>query len=174
MDSKKMVEEMIQNYPDNLARIESLQEEAKHFIPLTEAEVLEMLTLPGKTENSVRVQRDVDTCRVMTIATTYRRLTWLINQSVWSELSRECLRPSREVAFVEYAIRALPRFYRDLMTVDVLEDKSWSEVCQHFAISGAEFSRKKEKAIRHMARTLEEQYQYFGLEELRDEDTRAV
>ena len=70
MDSKKLVEEMIQNYPENLARIESLQEEAKRFIPLTEVEVLEVLTLPGKTENSVRVQRDVDTCRVMTLDTT--------------------------------------------------------------------------------------------------------
>ena len=74
--------------------------------------------------------------------------------------------------FIRYAIRALPCFYRDLMTYDILEGRRWAEVCERFSLSGAEFSRKKEEAVKRMAKTLERQYQYFGFrkEELCDDD----
>lgn len=43
MDSRKRVEEMIKNYPDNLALMENLEEESRSFVPVTESDVLDML-----------------------------------------------------------------------------------------------------------------------------------
>ena len=68
MDSRKRVEEMIKNYPDNLALMKSLEEESRSFVPVTESEVLDMLNFPGKTEDSVQVKKQRNIERVMTIA----------------------------------------------------------------------------------------------------------
>lgn len=168
MDSRKRVEEMIKNYPDNLALMKSLEEESRSFVPVTESEVLDALNFPGRREETVRVQKSVCTTQVMQVAMSYRKLTWLMNQSVRQEIAREYLKLSREVEFIRYAIRALPRFYRELMTFSVLEDKSWGEVCQYFSISGSEFSRKRDRAVERMTRTFEQQYHYFGLENVDD------
>lgn len=168
MDSRKRVKEMIKNYPDNLASMKSLEEESRSFVPVTESEVLDMLNLPGKTEDSVQVKKQRNTERVMTIACSYRTITRRLNADVRKDISRAYLESSREVAFIRYAIRALPRFYRELMTFSVLEDKSWGEVCQYFSISGSEFSRKRDRAVERMTRTFEQQYHYFGLENVDD------
>jgi len=80
-------------------------------------------------------------------------------------MTEEYQKAAKEVEFIRYAIRALPKYYRELMTYDVLEGKRWSEVCDHFSLSGVEFSRKKERAICRMAKILEKQYRYFGFRE---------
>ncbi len=174
MDSRKRVEEMIKNYPDNLALMETLEEESRSFVPVTESEVLDMLNLPGKKEDSVQVKKQRNTERVMTIACSYRTLTRRLNADARKDISRAYLEPSREVAFIRYAIRALPRFYRELMTAYVLERESWSEVCEHFSLSGTAFLRKKEQAVLRMAKTFEQQHHYFGWEDIDNDDTRAI
>ena len=49
------------------------------YIPITASEVLEMLAFPGKTGDEVPVQKERSKNRVFNIATSYRRLAWLIN-----------------------------------------------------------------------------------------------
>jgi hypothetical protein len=165
MDSIKKVKEMLKCYPENAKRMKELEQEMAQFIPVTASEVLDMLTFPGKTGDEVRVQKQRSNNRIFYIATSYRRLAWLINYKAEKEWTEEYEKAAREVEFIRYAIRALPKYYRDLMTYDVLEGKCWGEVCEHFSLSGAEFSRKKERAISRMAKTLEKQYRYFGFRE---------
>ena len=165
MNSIKKVKEMIRDYPANAARMKELEQEMERYIPITASEVLEMLTFPGKTGDEVPVQKERSKNRVFYIATSYRRLAWLINHKAEKEMTEEYQKAAKEVEFIRYAIRALPKYYRELMTYDVLEGKRWSEVCEHFSLSGVEFSRKKEKAICRMAKTLEKQYRYFGFRE---------
>ena len=170
MDSVKKVKEMLKCYPENAKRMKELEQEMAEFIPITASEVLEMLTFPGKTGDEVRVQKQRSNSRIFYIATSYRRLAWLINHKTEREMTEEYEKAAKEVEFTRYAIRALPRFYRDLMTYDILEGRRWGEVCERFSLSGVEFLRKKEKATLRMAKTLEKQYQYFGFrkEELCD------
>jgi hypothetical protein len=172
MNSVKKVKEMMRSYPANVARMKELEQEMAQFIPITASEVLDMLTFPGKTGNEVRIQKQRSNNRVFYIATSYRRLAWLINHKAEREMTEEYEKAAREVEFIRYAIRALPSFYRDLMTYDILEGRRWAEVCERFSLSGAEFSRKKEEAVKRMAKTLERQYQYFGFrkEELCDDN----
>ena len=165
MDSVKKVKEMMRSYPANVARMKELEQEMAQFIPITASEVLEMLTFPGKSGDEVRVQKQRSNNRIFYIATSYRRLAWLINHKTEREMTEEYEKAAKEVEFIRYAIRALPKYYRELMTYDVLEGKRWSEVCDHFSLSGVEFSRKKERAIFRMAKTLEKQYRYFGFRE---------
>ncbi len=162
MNSVKKVKEMMRSYPANVARMKELEQEMAQFIPITASEVLDMLTFPGKTGEEVRIQKQRSNNRVFHIATSYRRLAWLINHKTEREMTKEYEKAAKEVEFIRYAIRALPRFYRDLMTYDILESRRWGEVCERFSLSGAEFSRKKEEAVKRMAKTLERQYQYFG------------
>ena len=131
-----------------------------------------MLTFPGKTGDEDRVQKQRSNNRIFYIATSYRRLAWLINHKAEREMTEEYEKAAKEVDFIRYAIRALPSFYRDLMTYDILEGRRWGEVCERFSLSGVEFLRKKEKATLRMAKTLERQYQYFGFrkEEFYDEN----
>ena len=172
MDSVKKVKEMLKCYPENAKRMKELEQEMAQFIPITASEVLEMLTFPGKTGDEVRVQKQRSNNRIFYIATSYRRLAWLINHKTEREMTEEYEKAAKEVEFTRYAIRALPRFYRDLMTYDILEGRRWGEVCERFSLSGVEFLRKKEKATLRMAKTLEKQYQYFGFrkEELCDDN----
>ncbi|MGI6121763.1 MAG: hypothetical protein ACOYH0_05665 [Saccharofermentanales bacterium] len=165
MSSIKKIKEMLRNYSANAIRMKMLEQEMKRFIPITANEVLEMLTFSGKTGDEVPVQKERSTNRVFHIATSYRRLAWLINYKAEKEMTEEYQKAAKEVEFIRYAIRALPKYYRDLMTYDVLEGKRWSEVCDHFSLSGVEFSRKKERAICRMAKIFEKQYRYFGFKE---------
>lgn len=172
MNSIKKVKEMIRGYPAHAARMKELEQEMERYIPITASEVLDMLTFPGKTGDEVPVQKERSKNRVFYIATSYRRLAWLINHKAEKEMTEEYQKAAKEVEFIRYAIRALPRFYRDLMTYDILEGRRWGEVCERFSLSGVEFLRKKEKATLRMAKTLERQYQYFGFrkEEFYDEN----
>lgn len=174
MDSVKRVKEMLKCYPENAKKMKELEQEMAQFIPITASEVLEVLTFPGKSGDEVRVQRQRSNNRIFHIATSYRRLAWLINQQTEKEIITEYEKAAKEVEFIRYAIRALPCFYRELMTFAILKERSWSEVCEHFSLSGVAFLRKKEKATLRMAKTLERQYRYFGLEEVQSEDTREV
>jgi hypothetical protein len=91
-------------------------------------------------------------------------------------MARDYARVAREVDFVKYGIRALPRHYRNLLTFEILENHRWGEVCQKFNISGSELNRKKIRAVELMAETFAEQHQYFGFyeEEFDDDDTAAI
>ena len=89
MDSIKKVKEMLKCYPENAKRMKELEQEMAQFIPLTASEVLEMLTFPGKTGDEVRVQKQRSNNRIFYIATSYRRLAWLINHKTEREMTKE-------------------------------------------------------------------------------------
>lgn len=165
MSSIERVKMMVKNYQENKVKAEVLQEEMKAYVPLTASEVLEMLNHPGKPNESVLVQKDPNYNRTYRIATSYCYLTWLLNKEAESEMTKEYITVIREVDFVRYAIRALPRYYRELMTYSVLENHRWGETCVKFNISGSELSYKNSKAIERMAKTFDKQKHYFGFEE---------
>ncbi len=121
-----------------------------------------MLTFPGKTGDEVPVQKERSKTQVFYIATSYRRIAWLINHKAEKEMMEEYQKAAKEVEFIRYAIRVLPKYYRDLMSYDILKERRWSEICEHFSLSSVELSRKKEKAIKRMAKIFEKQYRYFG------------
>lgn len=170
MTSIERVRLMVKNYQDNKAQAECLQKEMNGFVPLSADEVLEMLTQPGKPKESVLVQKSLDHNRTLRIATSYRYLTWLLNKEAESEMTQEYIAVIREVDFVQYAIRALPRYYRELMTYSVLENHRWGETCVKFNISGSELSYKNSRAIERMAKTFDKQKHFFGFEEEADDD----
>lgn len=168
MSSIERVRLMVKNYQENKTQAEILKAEMSTYVPLTSLEVLEMLNYPGKPKESVLVQKDPDYNRTFRIASSYRYLTWLLNKETESEMTKEYLSIIREVDFVQYAIRALPSYYRELMTYSVLENHRWGETCVKFNISGSELSYKNSKAIERMAKTFDNQKHFFGFN---DEDT---
>lgn len=172
----EQVRQMIRAYPVNLAQMRKLEQEMERFIPITANEVLDMLTFPGKSEDYTRVQKDRSKDHTFHVAVSYRRFTWLLNHDVESEMIKEYGTAAREIEFIRYAVRALPKFYREIMTFDVLENHCWGEVCQKFKISGGKLSRKKARATELMAKTFKKQYVYFGFrkEDLYGNDTGAV
>ena len=89
MDSVKKVKEMLKCYPENAKRMKELEQEMAQFIPITACEVLEMLPIPGKTGDEVRVQKQRSNTSIFYIATSYRRLPWLINHKTEKEMTEE-------------------------------------------------------------------------------------
>jgi len=168
------IRQMLKDYPENLLEMERLEQEMTDFVPITSDEVLEMLSFPGKSDDQVRIQKQRSLNRLFYIATSYKRLTWLINHASEKEMAKDYARVAREVDFVKYGIRALPRHYRNLLTFEILENHRWGEVCQKFNISGSELNRKKTRAVELMAETFADQHQYFGFyEEEFDDDHRT-
>ena len=168
------VRQMLKDYPENLAEMKRLEQEMKDFVPITSDEVLEMLSFPGKSDDQVRIKKQRSLNRLFYIATSYKRLTWLMNHVSEKEMAKAYAKVAREVDFVQYGIRALPRYYRNLLSFEILEDHRWGEVCQRFNISGSELNRKKKRAIELMAETFADQHQYFGFyEEEFDDDDRT-
>ena len=72
-----------------------------------------MLNFPGKSDDHVRIKKQRSLNRLFFIATSYKRLTWLINHASEKEMAKDYARVAREVDFVQYGIRALPRYYRN-------------------------------------------------------------
>ncbi len=168
------VRQMLKDYPENLAEMKRLEQEMKDFVPITSDEVLEMLSFPGKSKDQVRIKKQRSLNRLFYIATSYKQLTWLMNHVSEKEMAKAYAKVAREVDFVQYGIRALPRYYRNLLSFEILEDHRWGEVCQRFNISGSELNRKKKRAIELMAETFADQHQYFGFyEEEFDDDDRT-
>lgn len=165
MNSVELVKKMLKNYPENVKRLKQLEDEIEGFSPITPSEVIDMLNFPGKSQDKVRIKKERSKSKVFHIASSYRGLAWRLNENTKKEFQQEYDKLSREVEFVQYAICALPKFYKKLMSYAVLEDKSWSEVCNHFSISGTDYFRAKEKAIIRLAETFERQYEYFGFRE---------
>jgi hypothetical protein len=170
------IRQMLKDYPENLSEMKRLEQEMTDFVPITSDEVLEMLNFPGKSDDQVKIQKQRSLNRLFYIATSYKRLTWLINHASEKEMAKDYARVAREVDFVKYGIRALPRYYRNLLTFEILEDHRWGEVCQKFHISGSELNRKKAKAVELMASTFADQHQYFGFyeEEFDNDHTGAI
>ena len=162
MNSVELVKEMIKNYPDNVKGLKKLEDEIVGFKPITPSEVIDMLNFPGKSRDEVRIKKERSKSKVFQIASSYRGLAWRLNEDTKEEFQQEYDKLSREVEFIRYAIRALPKFYKKLMSYAVLQGKSWSEVCNHFSISGTDYFRAKEKAISRLAETFYRQHEYFG------------
>lgn len=176
MEHIEIVRQMVKNYPSNQEEMKRLEREMENFKPVTSSEVLEMLTFPGRSDDHVHIKKQRSTNHLFYIATSYRKLTLIFNREVEKEMTRDFGKVAREVEFVRYAISALPRRYKDLMTYDILENHRWGEVCQKFNISGSELNRKKRRAIELMAQTFIDQHIYFGFyeEDYNNDDTRAV
>lgn len=162
MSNINKVKDMLERYPENIKKIRDIQTERNRFVPISEADVLEMLMMPGKREDDLYVQRERSTDRLFFVATSYRKLARSWNEKVLSEMNQDIRQAVMEVEFVSYAIRALPKFYRNLLSFDVLEGRSFSEVCNKFHLSGTAFLRKKDRALCRMAETYERQGHLFG------------
>lgn len=159
---KDLVERMITDYKKNVQRMEHLAIEQKAFVPLSEDETLDFLCYPGQKEPDVRVCKDVDLEKTFKIAVSYKSICKGLNDEVSRELAQEYGRLARQVAFVDYAVRILPRKYKQLMTMQVLEGRTWTELCEAFDVSGVGLMRLKRKAVDLMANYLGKRYDSFG------------
>lgn len=156
MTSREKVEHMIRHYQENLSEMRRLDMEIERHLPITQNELIDMLTFPGKREDQVLVQHTVDADKVMRVAMSYKTLCWQMNDQQRKEWTEEYGRYSRQVDFVGHAIRRLPRKLRELMVLLILEQKSWSFACDSLRISGATLSKLRSRAISGMAMTLED------------------
>lgn len=169
MTSRERVETMVKRYPDNLAEIAKLEKEMQAFRPLTQEDVIEQLSFPGRREDSVRVQHATNPHKVHQVASSYRSLTYRLNDEARRELTQALGRYHREVVFVQAAIMRLPRRLREVMRALVLDDTGWARVCEQFAISGSTLSGLKNRSMQHMAEFLEAKVEDFGLEGRRND-----
>lgn len=161
MTSRERVETMVKRYPDNLAEIAKLEKEMQAFRPLTQEDVIEQLSFPGRREDSVRVQHATNPHKVHQVASSYRSLTYRLNDEARRELTQALGRHHREVVFVQAAIMRLPKRLREVMTVLVIQENGWSQTCDTLGCSGKALSGWREKAIERMTATYEEYREEF-------------
>lgn len=162
MTSKEKVEFMLCHYPSAVEKIRTLEDEMRRYVPMTKEDTIDMLTFRGTTDDCVRVQRDIDTDQLLRIACSYRNLCWKLNQQQLQEWTKEYSTLARQVEFLHFAIRRLPRRQRELMHILIVEGDSWTAACERLKISGATVTQLKRRAVGNMAVTLEDYYGAYG------------